>query len=62
MFQAWPVKMAMMAVSSMPTLLWGKAATSASISGTMKAITGMLWRMSSRGTSSRSERASLAAQ
>ena len=62
MFQAWAVKMVMMAVSSRPTLLRGNSATITSSKGIRKASTGMLWRMSSRGTSSRSARASFAAQ
>ena len=62
MFQAWPVKIMMIAASSSPRLLWGNSATRASTSPGMKPSTGMLWRMSRMGISSRSARASLAAQ
>ena len=62
MFQACPVKIMITAASSSPRLLCGNRATRASTRPGMKPSTGMLWRMSSNGISSRSARLSLAAQ
>ncbi len=62
MFQTWPVKIIRIAASSSPMLLCGKSATRASTSPGMNPSTGMLCRMSSSGTSTRSARWSLAAQ
>ncbi len=62
MFHACPVKISSTDAISSPRLVEGKSAIRPSTKPGMKAITGMLCRMSSTGMSTRSARGSLAAQ
>jgi hypothetical protein len=62
MFQAWPVKMSSTAASSKPMLFCGNSALSANNNPGRNANTGMLWRISNNGISTRPARRSFAAQ